>query len=165
MCSTPHTEQRSRYCKRPVEARGVSNRTRNFLCKFLLFLRQPSSLSVSLHRQNDEKWGKEETGEGLGEDCSGVDRGVTYCSGTGGQRAVGQVRVGEVRDHEERVARVVGTLEKATILLPSQRCVDEGGGGGEKKGLARDTPELKFLLNFFFVHFCSLRHPRLPSLK
>lgn len=109
--------------------------------------------------------GKEETGEGLGEDCSGVDRGVTYCSGTGGQRAVGQVRVGEVRDHEERVARVVGTLEKATILLPSQRCVDEGGGGGEKKGLARDTPELKFLLNVFFVHQFSLRHPRLPSLK
>lgn len=49
----------------------------------------------------------------------------TYSSGTRGQRAVGKVGVGEVRDHEKRVARVVGTLEKATILLPSQCCRDE----------------------------------------
>lgn len=66
---------------------------------------------------------------------------VTYSSGTGGQRAVGQVRVGEVRDHEERVARVVGTLEQATILLPSQRC--EGckkGEGGRRRVSAWDVP-------------------------
>lgn len=49
----------------------------------------------------------------------------TYSSGTRRQRSVGKVGVGEVRDHEKRVARVVRTLEKATILLPSQCCRNE----------------------------------------
>lgn len=62
--SPPHTEQRSRYSKRPVE--GDSKLTRNFLSMFLLFLGQHSFPSVALHHQSDEKWGKEETGEGLG---------------------------------------------------------------------------------------------------
>lgn len=46
---------------------GDSNRTKNFLCMFLLFLGQHFFPSVALHYQSDEKWGKEERqGEGLG---------------------------------------------------------------------------------------------------
>lgn len=46
----------------------------------------------------------------------------TYCSCTGGQGAVGEVGVGEVRDHEERIAGIVRALEEASILLPPQGC-------------------------------------------
>lgn len=52
---------------------------------------------------------------------NGIDMS-THRSCTGRQRTIGYVGTGEVWDHKKWIARIVGTLEKATILMPSQCC-------------------------------------------